>query len=324
VTDPTHPSHPRSAVSFGRHSTQTDGRTEGERDRAEQLVLRGGVGWVPVEREFVVASGPDAVDFLHGQLSQDIAALAVGDSAWSFVLEPQGKVDALVRVTRLADTDLVLDVDGGQGEALIARLARFKLRTKCDLDPVPWSCLAVRGAGADAVPTPPGAHPLPAPWPGLPGIDLIAESAIALDGVEQCGPDALHALRVESGWPAMGAELRAGETIPAEAGQWLVDLAVSFTKGCFTGQELVARIDSRGGNVPRRLQGLVLEGEAVPEPGAEVRDPDGAVGVVTSAAWSAALDAPVALAYLARRVTVPAAVTVGLVAARAVPLPLVS
>jgi folate-binding protein YgfZ len=292
------------------------------------LLLREGVGWVTVERDFVLASGPDAVDFLHGQLSQDIAALAVDGSTWSLVLEPQGKVDALVRVTRLADTDLLLDVDGGHGDGLVQRLARFKLRTKCDLDAVPWSCVAVRGAGANDASTRAGAHRLPAPWPGTNGFDLVSESALALSDVEQCAPEALHALRVESGWPAMGAELRAGETIPAEAGQWLVDLAVSFTKGCFTGQELVARIDSRGGKVPRRLHGVVLEGPTVPAVGAEVRDADGPVGGITSSAWSPALDAPIALAYLARRVTVPADVTVVVaddaIAARAGALPLVS
>jgi folate-binding Fe-S cluster repair protein YgfZ len=88
-----------------------------------------------------------------------------------------------------------------------------------------------------------------------------------------------------------------------------VERAVSFTKGCFVGQELVARIDSRGGNVPRRLRGLVVAGDAVPPAGAEVVAGDREVGRVTSAARSP-VRGPVALAYLGRAVEVPATVAV--------------
>ena len=89
----------------------------------------------------------------------------------------------------------------------------------------------------------------------------------------------------------------------------MVERAVSFTKGCFVGQELVARIDSRGGNVPRHLRGLVVEGDQVPPAGATVVVGDREVGRVTSAARSPARG-PVALAYLGRAVDVPAAVVV--------------
>jgi folate-binding protein YgfZ len=101
----------------------------------------------------------------------------------------------------------------------------------------------------------------------------------------------------------MGAELT-DRTIPAEAGQWVIDTSVSFTKGCFTGQELVARIDSRGGNVPRQLRGLVLSGgDAAPADAAVVVDGD-EVGTVTSVART------VALAHIGRRITPPAAAEV--------------
>ena len=104
----------------------------------------------------------------------------------------------------------------------------------------------------------------------------------------------------------MGAELTA-DTIPAEAGQWLIDASVSFTKGCYTGQELVARIDSRGGNVPRALHGLVLDGEP-PELGTPVMvaggpDGDRTLGEVTSTASDPA--GTVGLVYVPRSVTVP-------------------
>jgi folate-binding protein YgfZ len=101
----------------------------------------------------------------------------------------------------------------------------------------------------------------------------------------------------------MNAELT-DKTIPAEAGQWVVDASVSFTKGCFTGQELVARIDSRGGNVPRHLRGVVLAvaGATLPPAGAVVTVDDAEVGTITSAAHSPLLRAPVALAYVSRAV----------------------
>jgi aminomethyltransferase len=100
-------------------------------------------------------------------------------------------------------------------------------------------------------------------------------------------------------------------TIPAEAG--LVERSVSLTKGCFTGQELVARLDSRGTKVARRLCGIVLDDpEQDPPIGATVHTTDGEheVGRLTSAAWSPGLGSTVALATLQRRVTPPAPVSV--------------
>jgi folate-binding protein YgfZ len=123
----------------------------------------------------------------------------------------------------------------------------------------------------------------------------------------------------------MGRELNES-TIPAEAG--IVDRSVSFTKGCYTGQELVARIDSRGGNVPRRLRGLVLPGTTPPPAGATLHVEGKEVGVLTSAAVSPGLDAAVALAYVRRAVEPPAEGELtwdgGSLVARIETLPLVS
>ncbi len=199
-----------------------------------------------IERDVVRASGPDAAAFLQGQLSQDVESLAIGASTWSLLLQPSGKVDAWLRVTRGAADDFVLDLDGGWGDALVQRLARFKLRTKCDLDPIDdWRCLAVRDVTADA---PPDARPIV--WPQTTGYDLLGPAVEPPDGLALAGGDVYERRRIEAGVPALGHELT-DATIPVEAGQWLVDASVSFTKGCFTGQELVARIDSRGGNAPR-------------------------------------------------------------------------
>jgi folate-binding protein YgfZ len=281
-------------------------------------VLRESAGAVELARDFVRVAGPDAVSFLQGQLSQDVAGLAAGGSTWALLLQPQGKVVAFLRVLRLADEEYVLETDAGFGDPVIERLNRFKLRVKADLDPLAWNCVAVRGPNAHDVVE----SGVVADWPGLPGVDLVGESVAAPQGVPMCSMEAYEAVRIEAGIPVMGRELDEG-TIPAEAG--VVDRSVSFTKGCYTGQELVARIDSRGGNVPRRLRGVVLEGSA--PVGASIEADGKDAGRLTSVAWSPGLGATVALAYVRRAVEPPAEVVVtwdgGSAPARVEALPLV-
>ncbi len=272
---------------------------------AHGVDLRTTLGAAPIQRDVVRVEGPEAIEFLQGQLSQDVAVLALDRSAPSLLLQPTGKVVAWLRITRVMDDAVLLDVDAGFGDAVLARLSRFKLRTKADLSLEPWSGLALRGPGAEAVDGPSGALSALAGWPGVEGVDLLSSGELALAGVPLVDPAALEALRIECGVPANGAELTEA-TIPAEAGQWLIDASASFTKGCYTGQELVARIDSRGGNVPRPLRGLVVDGEPV-VPGATVWNGDVEVGTVTSAARSVVLGA-IALAPLARSVEVGRAV----------------
>jgi folate-binding protein YgfZ len=274
--------------------------------------LRTVLGWFPESRDVVRVVGPDAHTYLQGQLSQDVDALAVGSSARSFVLQPTGKVDAWVRVTRIAADEVVLDVDGGHGDALAARLRRFLLRTKADVDALDWRAVAIRGPGAaDAVPAGGGDDALvvPAAWLGVDGVDLVGRAVEPPPGVPEVDASAYESLRIRSGVPRMGAELT-GATIPAEAGRWVVDASVSFTKGCFTGQELVARIDSRGGNVPRHLRGLVVDAGGLPPVGAPVVIDGAEVGKVTSAAPAPGADRALALAYVRRAVTPPAAAEV--------------
>jgi folate-binding protein YgfZ len=115
-------------------------------------------------------------------------------------------------------------------------------------------------------------------------------------------------LRIACGVPALGRELTP-DTIPAEAGQWLIDASVSFTKGCYTGQELVARIDSRGGRVPKPVRVVVVEGAA--SVGDEVIVDGAVVGHLTSAIASADGTGTLALAPIARSVEPPAGAEVG-------------
>lgn len=257
-------------------------------------------------RDLLTVSGPEAITWLQGQLSQDVAGLAVGEASWAFVLAPQGKVDGWGRVHRVADDAVAIDVDPGAGEAWTTRLNRFKLRTKADLvleAGVPM--LAVRGARPDGS--------LPAGWPGVEGGDLVADgatdealAALLAEGAVEVDAAGHDAGRIRAGVPRWGAEID-DDTIPATLGQWVIDASVSFTKGCYTGQELVARIDSRGGNVPRRL--VVVTGEAALSVGDEVVVADDAVATITSAAPDG--ERWVGLAFAKRAVEVPASGTVG-------------
>lgn len=260
-----------------------------------------GVAAVPVLRDVIRATGDDAEAFLQGQLSQDIAPLAPGTSAWSLLLQPQGKVDAWLRVTRIDARTFLIDLEEGHGEAAMARLERFKLRTACQLDLSSWNTVALRGAGAATMEVPGGSGAevvVHAEWPGIEGVDALGPDVVPPPDVPMADIGALDELRILCGVPAMGAELT-DATIPAEAG--IVERSVSFTKGCYTGQELVARIDSRGGNVPRRLCGVVAESEDL-RSGDDLVIDGATVGTVTSVAGA------VGLAYVRRAVeSLPAA-----------------
>ena len=274
--------------------------------------LRTTIGAAPIQRDVVRVHGPEAIAFLQGQLSQEIDGLAVAASAPTLLLQPTGKVEAWLRATRVEAETVLLDVDAGFGEAVLARLKRFKLRTKAELDLETWTGWAVRGPGAT------GAG-WAADWPGVEGYDLLAANGMEPPLVSVVAVGDLEALRIECGVPAMGAELTA-DTIPAEAGRWLIDASVSFTKGCYTGQELVARLDSRGGNVPRPLRGLRIEGD-VAGVGSPVRVDGVEVGALTSGARSVELGA-IGLAPLPRSVAVGSAVLVADAAATVTTLPM--
>ncbi|MHB1710337.1 MAG: CAF17-like 4Fe-4S cluster assembly/insertion protein YgfZ [Acidimicrobiales bacterium] len=294
--------------------------------------LRRSVAAHRIDRAALRVSGPDAVSYLQGQCSQDVAALSNGEAADGLLLSPRGKIDALVRITRTDDDGFVIDTDGGFGEAVRARLERFRLRVKVTIDVLAWKCVAVRGPDADestvvteAASGDSGVLRLPESWPGFSGFDLLGPIRAATpDGesrtwvaqrVVRCGHAAFEAARIEAGCPRNGQEITEA-TIAAEVG--LVDRTVSFTKGCFTGQELVARLDSRGSNVARRLAGLVVSGAGdarageAPPVGAAVWAADGEheVGSLTSVAWSPHFGAPVALTVLHRRVVPPETVVV--------------
>ena len=275
--------------------------------------------------------GRDARSFLDSLVSQDITALADGQGVHSLLLQPTGKLTADFRFLQIGAEEFWLDTDVGVGELLASGLNRFKIRVQADIADVSseFGRIAVKGARAVAgvgealgVAVPEllhghvawqGARIVRADWGSLLGVDVVgpreaveaAWDALTAAGVQRAGLSALEVVRIEAGVPRQGHELD-NTTIAQEA--FLERDAVSFTKGCFLGQELVCRIDTRG-HVNRLLRGLVVEGDRVPDVGAAVATDERTVGRVTTAARSPRLGV-IALSYLRREVVLPAAVSV--------------
>ena len=128
--------------------------------------------WCATTRDAVRVTGRDALSYLQSQLSQDLERLAVGASAWSLLLQPNGRLDALLRLRRLGDEELVIDVDPGWGHAVLARLQRFRIRVAAELELAEVEVVAVRGEG---LALPPGA--VPAWWGAECGFDLFEGEA---------------------------------------------------------------------------------------------------------------------------------------------------
>jgi folate-binding protein YgfZ len=251
-----------------------------------------------LDRDVVIVSGEDTFSFLQSLVSQDVDGLADGDVVFSLLLTPKGKVDSWFRVVRVGD-DAWLDCEAGYGGSLAESLQRFRLRVKADLarPDEPWGMVAIRGR--ERVDAPPGCVVLAVTGAAGPGADVVGPQR-ALLAIADLGLDAAayERARIEAGVPRLGLDLDES-TIPQEAG--LDRDSVSFTKGCFLGQELVARIDTRG-HVNRNLQRIRPRDESVVlAPGTEIEVDDQAVGAVTSSV------AGVALGYVRHEVTPPAA-----------------
>ena len=269
--------------------------------------LHEGVVGLIVAADVVRVTGPDALSYLQGQVSQDLGTLAPGDSAETLVLSPQGKLDGYGRVARTGDETVCIVVDGGLGEAMLERLRRYKLRVAADLELVSWRALLLRGPAARPAASEVDAEiSLEVDDPGFSGCDLVGPAVANPAGVALGDPAGYEAARIEAGVPVMGRELTA-KTIPQEAG--LVPRAVSLTKGCYTGQELVARLDARGNRVARRLVGFTVA-FGTPAAGDTVVVAGGVVGSVTSVAYSPRTGGSVALGYLRRGTATPAPVEI--------------
>lgn len=246
-------------------------------------------------RAFVRVAGPQALDYLQRMVSNDVEALAVGGSCDALLLTPKARLIAPLRVWRRSETDFLLLTEPGLGEKVRAHLVQFRFAASAEIELEEHTSAVVFGE-ADGIPTDEFGEP------AVEVLDAGYEPTLAGEELER--------LRVGAGTPAWGKELD-DRVLPAEAG--LVERAVSLTKGCYPGQEPVARLHFRG-HANRGLRRLRIETDATPAYDAEVEHDGKVVGRVTSAVSA---DGGVwALAYVRAEVPEDAGLTVGGAAAR--------
>lgn len=285
---------------------------------AAGVIDRSSVGKAEVE-------GRDRASFLQGMLSNDVKALAPGQGCAAAFLDAHGKVMALLRVYTLPDR-LLLELPPGLTQKTLLLLDKYLISEKAAFEPVDeaYAVLSVQGAQAPALlarlvgrpmDLAPHAH-VEATVAGIatrvvqrsefgarPGFfiwtapDLAPPLRAALEeaGATPVEPAVAEVLRVEAGEPAYGQDVDESVILP----ETNLEHLVSYTKGCYIGQEVVARVKYRG-HVNRALTGLTLEGDRVPAPGAGVVAGERELGRVTSAVRSLGLGVPIALGYVRR------------------------
>ncbi len=275
----------------------------------------------------VLVSGRDRVRFLHAMLSNDVQGLTAGGGRWATFNSVQGRTVTDVRLFVLDEDkrngSLLALLEPGAREAFVDGLDKFVISEKVYFEDAGGCLWLVAGAGAEDAVATTGAD-LPAAGlfahvettvGGRPvrvirldrsgaddlGLWFATEDAdavlAALGALPRGDLDVLEAARIEAGQPRFGLDLTE-ENIPLEAG--LKDRAISFTKGCYIGQEVICRIDSMG-SPKRRLCLLELTGDEAPEPGTPLYAGAKEVGWTTSAVRSARLGRPVALGYARKR-----------------------
>jgi tRNA-modifying protein YgfZ len=251
-------------------------------------------------RDFVGVRGPDAAAYLQAMVSNDVEALDVGGSCEALLLTAKARVIAPLVVLRRGFDDFLLLTEDGLGERVRTILLRSRFAAKCEIAVEQHTSSVVLG----------GSGGIPTTDYGVPAVEVLDEEVEAsIDDAE------LELLRVRAGTPRFGHEID-DRVLPAEAG---LDLrAVDFEKGCYPGQEPIARQHYRG-RVNRTLRVVCVDGDELPEYDAEL-DLDGkVVGRITSAARDG--DVIVALGYVRVEVPVEAVLRVGTRSVRQLDLP---
>jgi folate-binding protein YgfZ len=262
-------------------------------------------------RGLLIVSGAEAAEYLQGQLTNDTEAIEPGRWIYAALLDRKGHMQADMRVLRPGEgPELWLDLEPEGLAAASRHLQMYKIGREAEVVDASDEDTLLSLIGPKATEVARGVES-----PSLrteAGVDLIVPAgerdrirdALLAAGAVEVSPEAAEILRIEAGRPRFGAEMGT-ETMPAEAG--IVEQAVSFTKGCYIGQETVARLHYKG-KPNRHLRGLRLSAPA--EPGAALRLGEKEVGTLGSAAVSPALGA-VGLAILRREAEPGATVAVG-------------
>jgi folate-binding protein YgfZ len=276
-------------------------------------------------RAVIAVTGPDGAEYLQGQITNDVESLAVGEGQYAALLDRKGHMQTDLRVLRVADQEIQLDCEPAPRAAVVKHLAMYSIGRDVAVadageERALLSLIGPRAAEIAAAPPLPEYANESVSVAGIAalavgtraGIDLFCATAdrdrllaALLDaGAVEVSAEAAEILRVEAGVPRFGAEMDTA-TMPAEAG--IVEDAVSFTKGCYIGQETVARLHYKG-KPNKHLRGLRLSAAAAP--GAALRLGDKEVGTLGGAVVSPA-HGPIGLAIVRREAEPGTELTVG-------------
>jgi len=288
--------------------------------------LREEAGFLPRERAAMLVKGSDAAEYLQGQLTNDVEALEPERGCYAALLDRKGHLASDMRVLRLENGDIRLDLEPGAAAGVLKHLSMYSIGRDVEVDDVTgrWAVISVIGPRSGELSGFEGLGPEHAQRSGRRdgaevlavatdiGVDLIvkAEDAAAIEeslagaGAVRVSDEAAEIVRVESGRPRLGLDM-GSEHMPAEAG--IVERAVNFEKGCYIGQEPVARLHYRG-KPNRTLRGLRLSGPAAHGDALRLGDRD--VGSVGTSCLSPAHGA-IALAIVRREAAVGERVSVG-------------
>jgi folate-binding protein YgfZ len=293
----------------------------------EYEALTRGAGWVDFRgRTRIELSGADAAPFLNSFCTNDIKRLMPGQGCEAFITSVQGKILGHVIVCCEADR-LMLETVAGASEKLLPHLDRYIIREQVTLADrsQQWSEFLLAGAATPALLAELCGLVLPEaiwgsvsgalagrsvvvqradPMLGVPAFLLRTDAsdwsgvqhALTESGVTTCSDATFDTARIEAGWPIYGRDI-SEQNLPQEVDRDTT--AISFTKGCYLGQETVARIDALG-HVNRTLRGLKFVGDTVPDAGTPLSAGDRQVAEVTSATFSPRLARPLALGYVRR------------------------
>ena len=288
--------------------------TEVELD-GQYRALREEAGYLPRARAALTVKGADGAEYLQGQLTNDIEALERGQGCYAALLDRKGHLQADMRVLRLEDEEIWLDLEIGPAPAVLKHLRTYSIGRDVEVEDASdrWAITSLIGprsrelAGFEGL-TPEHGQGF-RDWDGIEvlavatdvGLDLITKAdaaarlagLLAAGGAVEVSDPAAEIIRVESGRPRFGLDM-GPESMPAEAD--ITERAVDFEKGCYIGQEPVARLHYRG-KPNRTLRGLRLSAAA--EHGAPLLLGDKEVGTIGSTSLSPALG-PIALAIVRR------------------------
>jgi folate-binding protein YgfZ len=265
--------------------------------------LRQTAAWLDLDtRGRIIARGRDRARLLHNLTSNEVKKMVPGDSCYAFLLNPQGRIQADLYLLSLADHFLI-DTDPGLREKVYQHIRRYIIADQVELEDVTQktASVGVEGPTAAELKPAPGDYTIaPFTVTGQPGYRIYCspENKAAIvaqlesQGVKQATEEDARLVRIENGKPLYGEDIRE-MTLPQETQQMQ---AISFTKGCYLGQEIVERIRSQG-RVNKKLERLELDGVEPPTPGTKLKI-DGHDAEVTSAIYSPQFGKVIALAYV--------------------------